>query len=497
MTTRTERYEILETVQEGQFATSYRAKDRVLDRLVLLKVLSPRTATDHDLVQRFRREALLQARLKHPNIVTVYDFGAEDDFYIASEYIEGRALDRLLKEKGRLSLAELAPIASAVARALEYAHERGVVHRDLKPANIMIAHSGEAKLTDFGLAFCRDMGQLTQEGCVIGTPAYMSPEQSRGRRTDARTDIFSLGVVIYEALSGTNPFSADSIADSMSLVLNKEPEPLSELAPEVPDEVSGLVSRMLAKEPDSRPHDLGEVRRVFSTVVSGTDVSRQRMTRQVLVPSLVLVAAAAAAAALLDLRHKPQSLGAYRGPGAVSIAVPDSSSTAPESTKPQSPAGEGRPAATDSQRPAPPARAPAFCRTRISVSPWAEVSINGRSFGVTPFAEPLLLPLGRHVIELKNPYYPVLSKTVDISDSACTLSFDLNREFALLDIRVQPWAVVSIDGEPVDTTPLDRPVPVTLGRHSITLFHPELGTVEKGITADTAGRYRLVYDLTR
>ncbi|MBN2465324.1 serine/threonine protein kinase, partial [candidate division WOR-3 bacterium] len=261
---RTDRYQIVETIQEGMAAVTYKAHDRVLDRTVLLKVLHTRLAADVDLVQRFRREALLQARLKHPGVVTVYDFGTEDDFYIASEFVEGRTLDKLLAEKGRLRVDELAPILQAVARALAYAHAQGVIHRDLKPANIMIADSGDVKLTDFGLACARDFGELTQEGCVIGTPSYMSPEQARGLKVGPATDIFALGVVVYQALSGVNPFAAPSYAEALSLVLNHRPRPLSEVVAGLPPGLGEFVGRMIAKSAAERPGSAEELTGLLS-----------------------------------------------------------------------------------------------------------------------------------------------------------------------------------------------------------------------------------------
>ncbi len=495
MTKREERYEIIATLQEGQFATSYKAKDRLLARLVLLKVLHLRTLADQELVQRFRREALLQARLKHPNIVTIYDFGEEDDFYIASEFIDGEALDKILVRRKQLSLAELSPLIVDICRALDYAHAQGVVHRDLKPANVIVTTSGEGKLADFGLAFCRDLGQLTQEGCVIGTPAYMSPEQSRGKRTDERTDIFSLGVIIYEALSGQNPFAADSVAESLTLVLTKEPLPLVELVPEVPPAVSDLVMRMLSKDPGKRPKSAKEVGEVFQALAEGKVAHVvSALARQVLSFALVLLLIAAAAAALLPLRPRRGSLQVL-ALAAESVFLASVSETA----------AVVLPADTDKAHSLAPFQTQEgavslrrrFCLTRIVVSPWAEVKIDGQSFGVTPFTEPLMLPLGEHVLELNNPYYPTLTRTVTLTESVCSIVIDLAREFALLDIRVIPWAVVFVDGVLIDTTPLDRPIPVRLGRHTIALHHPELGRVDKEITADTAGRYKLVYDLTR
>ncbi len=493
MSTRAERYEVIATIQDGQFATSYKARDRVLDRLVLLKVLHPEQAIDVDLVQRFRREALLQARLKHPNIVTVYDFGSADDFYIASEYVEGVALDRLLSDKHRLSLKELTPIIRDVCRALDYAHKQGVVHRDLKPANIIITPDGHAKLTDFGLAFCRDLGPITQEGCIVGTPAYMSPEQTRGQRTDYRTDIFSLGIVIYEALTGTNPFAAPSFADSMSLVLGFEPKPLAEVLPGLPVGLSDTVELMLAKNPADRPQDLTGLCSALDLTTSGS--SLRPLLSSVLVPALILLALAATEAALLPLKPRGslQPVAPLPSQNAAWSQVAVSVEDVPATDSSVFPIENQGPRIQNNV----PDAAPRFCWVRINVSPWADVSIDELPVGTTPIPRPFKLTHGRHTIQLTNPYYPTLTKVIQLTDSACTLIFDLEKEFAFLDVRVLPWAVLAIDGQFVDTTPLGRPVPVDLGTHTLTLAHPELGSVTKTVITDTAGLYRLIFDLTQ
>ncbi len=505
---RTERYRVLETIQEGMAAVTYKAHDRVLDRTVLLKVLHARLAADTDLVQRFRREALLQARLKHPSIVTVYDFGTEDDFYIASEFIEGRTLEALLKEKGRLTLAELVPILRRVVRALAYAHGQGVVHRDLKPANIMVSDSGEVKLTDFGLACARDLGDLTQEGCVIGTPSYMSPEQARGLKVDASTDIFALGIIIYQALSGANPFAAATCADALSRVLNHLPRPLSEVATGLPPGLSEFVERMLAKSAVERPGSTEELVRLFSA--PATTARQVRRRRRAVLAAVLAPAIMAAVVVPLVLVHahrpseRPRAVEAAWNPvldtsqtttsvlPSAGIPVPEPSLDTPRTAADTAPpvSGTGIPESSAPQA------LPEECRLRLVVTPWAYVAIDGRMLGTTPLtSEPVLSP-GRHVITLRHPNYPEVTRTVELSRPNCTLAFNLDREVAELDIRVTPWAVVAIDGQVVDTTPMDRPLRVVLGDHRITLTHPELGVRRESVRVDSARVYRLTYDLS-
>jgi serine/threonine-protein kinase len=502
---RTERYEVLETIQVGTVAVTYKAHDRVLDRRVLLKVLLPRLAADSDLVQRFRREALLQARLKHPGIVTVYDSGTGDDFYIASEFVEGRTLEKLLAEKGRLTPTELAPIVTAVAQALDYAHQHGVIHRDLKPANIMIAGSGEVKLADFGLACARDLGGLTQEGAVIGTPSYMSPEQARGQKVDSRTDILALGIVVYQALSGTNPFAGATYADALSLILNHEPQPLSELVGGLPAGLSELVGRMLAKDPAARPDSTDELVRLLSaeglqpTADSRPRTAHGRRHRRygLWLAACGLLIAVVAGVVLARARH----VNGAAVPAAADTAPPRVDSVAMQPAAPMEEMGQGikesrnEGSGTGIVVPSNPGILPSECRLRITVVPWAEVLLDGRSLGATPLSsEPVVTP-GRHVVTLRNPYYPEVTRTVTLEQPTCTLAFNLDREVAQVYISVTPWAVVAIDGRVVDTTPMDRPIPVALGSHMITLTHPELGVRRDSIRTDSPRVYRVSYDM--
>ncbi len=492
--TRSERYEIIEKVQHGAVAETFKARDRVLDRLVLLKVLHPRLAADSDLVQRFRREALLQARLKHPNIVTVYDFGSEQDFYIASEFIEGGTLADLLRRQGRLTVDELRPVVLAVVAALRYAHSQGVVHRDLKPANILIPDKGDVRLADFGLAFCREMDQLTQEGCVIGTPAYMSPAQARGQPTDRRADMFSLGVVIYEALSGTNPFQAPSHAEALSRVLNLDPPPLQQVAPGTDPAISSLVARMLVKDRDAREDSLDAVAAAFCGTAAAPERSR-------LNPFLLPIATAAVLSALgifagIKLLNRRDALLVPAAPDSGLVAVSHVLAESVVAPRPASASARpGPPAAPSTSRtlePSPPETPePSRSVVHISVLPWAEVSVDGRSLGITPLAEPVALTPGPHRLRLRNPYYPELEKTITVSGRTYELAVDLGREFALLDITVAPWGVVAIDGEVVDTTPLRQPIPVLPGTHSIRVEHPDLGIRLQTIRADSPSTYRL------
>jgi eukaryotic-like serine/threonine-protein kinase len=257
------RYEIREKIGSGGMGEVYLAHDTQLDRKVALKVLLPEFSKDEERVQRFKLEARAASALNHPNIITIHEVGeADDSLYIATEYVDGQTLREKIT-KGNLSVAESVRIAEQVADAIAAAHEAHVVHRDIKPENIMIRRDGYAKILDFGLAkptLKHTPGTEeatirmveTQAGLVMGSVRYMSPEQARGKKTDERTDVWSLGVVLYEMITGKNPFEGETVSDSLAAVIHVEPEPLDKFVQGPPAELQEIIDRAICKDAANR-----------------------------------------------------------------------------------------------------------------------------------------------------------------------------------------------------------------------------------------------------
>jgi len=247
------RYSILDTIGEGGMATVYRARDGFLQRTVAIKVLRPQYASDAEFRERFRREAQSAAALSHPNIVNVYDVGREDGSnYIVMECVDGRTLNDIIVSEGRLSVDRTADYSAQILEALDHAHANGVIHRDIKPHNILITRDGRVKVTDFGIARAVSASALTETGRVIGTVNYTSPEQARGAPATAESDIYSLGVVMYEMLTGRLPFAGDTPVAVALKHVQEDPVPISLLNPSVPPEFERVVMRALAKNPEDR-----------------------------------------------------------------------------------------------------------------------------------------------------------------------------------------------------------------------------------------------------
>ena len=249
------RYEVLVRLGEGAMGTVYKAHDPLLDRLVAIKTVNLNLPKE-DLAEyeaRFYQEAKAAGGLSHPNIVVIYDIGKTDRLaYMAMEYLEGRELRSILSERGCLALDEAVNIAAQVAEGLTYAHGRGVIHRDIKPTNIMLNRDGIAKITDFGIARMRSSELKTMTGMILGSPRYMSPEQVAGKRADQRSDIFSLGVVLYEMLTGQAPFQADTVHGVMYQTMNATAPAPSSIKAGLPKILDYIVAKALAKVPEAR-----------------------------------------------------------------------------------------------------------------------------------------------------------------------------------------------------------------------------------------------------
>lgn len=250
------RYELHRRIARGGMADVFLARDQLLDRPVAVKVLFPEFATDPSFVERFRREAQSAANLNHPNIVSVYDWGQEQGtYFIVMEYIDGRSLADILRSEGPLHPQRAAEVASDIAAALGFAHRNGVVHRDVKPGNVLISPTGQVKVADFGIA--RALGadpesNLTQAGSVMGTATYFAPEQAQGLPLDPRSDLYSLGVVLYEMVTGRPPFSGESPVAIAYKHVQERPAPPRHLNTNVPTDLEAVILKLLAKNPQAR-----------------------------------------------------------------------------------------------------------------------------------------------------------------------------------------------------------------------------------------------------
>lgn len=273
-----ERYVLGPVLGHGGMATVHEARDLVLDRPVAVKVLSPPFDRDRGFVERFRREASSVARLNHPNVVAVYDSGSDGErHFIVTELVDGETLAAAISRDGTPSVEASVDVARQIARALAAAHDAGVVHRDVKPGNVMLTVDGRVKVVDFGIAKAAGAGTLTLSGALLGSAPYLSPEQARGDPVDERTDLYSLGCVLYEMLTGRPPFLGDSPVATLYQHANEPPEPPSSVRP-VPAGLEGIVMRCLEKRPERRFGSAAELDRALGAADVSTAVGTEEPT---------------------------------------------------------------------------------------------------------------------------------------------------------------------------------------------------------------------------
>jgi len=332
-------YSVIDVLGQGGMSVVYRARHLMTDQEVALKILPPELAANSQVKSRFMEEARALAQLDHPNIVHLYNFGQEDGcLVLAMQLVAGQTWERMILDQGRLGWPASVAIAIDVLKALETAHERGIIHRDMKPSNVMVRPDGSALVGDFGIAKMTTSTRLTTTGQTMGTVRYMSPEQVRGQEVDARTDIYSLSVTLYESMCGDTPFDGDSHYDIMASHLNDDAPPMADHGAEVPAALERLVMAGLAKDPAKRPASAREMRRQLAEILAkvpvmsegpaGSATGRARRARFGSRPLLWLLlgglalGAGGVAALLVARGGRGSERGPARAPAPAAIAAP-------------------------------------------------------------------------------------------------------------------------------------------------------------------------------
>lgn len=270
-----DRYEIIKTIGEGGMANVYLANDTILDRKVAIKVLRGDLSNDEKFIRRFKREALSVSNLSHPNIVEVYDVGEEDgNYYIVMEYIEGKTLKQLLQKRGALTLNEVIDIMTQLTDGLAHAHEAYIIHRDIKPQNIMIEDNGLVKITDFGIAMALNSTQLTQTNSVMGSVHYLPPEQANGKGSTVKSDIYSLGILMYELLTGSVPFKGDTAVEIALKHMKEKIPSIRKQNPTIPQSVENIVLKAIAKNPKNRYDNVRDMYKDLQTALQRDNEKR-------------------------------------------------------------------------------------------------------------------------------------------------------------------------------------------------------------------------------
>ncbi len=420
-----EGFRVIEEIGSGALSTVYRAVEAPLGRTVALKVLKSTIAPTSSFAAQFEREAKILAELCHPNIGLLHRFGRDEArMYLVLEFIEGHSLAELLKKHPTVPPDAVAAIGSFVARGLAHAHDRGIVHRDIKPANVLISSRGDVKIFDFGIASrvhddaaasasgadaLAPAPRRIEDGAAFGTPAYMSPEQILGESVDARSDVFSLGIVLYQMLCGARPFERGDETDARppALRIRRDPPvPLSRRAPEVPPALERIVMRAIEKLPVDRfqsaevmAEQLGDI------VTTRTGPRAERVVVQALEHAGLVATQEAAAGAPPAQRRRASVRRAVAGLGFLGVVAAGGGAAIQAAATHD---GEGAGASPLELTPA----APGFLR--VLAAPWAEVWVDGQRIDVTPFARAIPLSPGVHYVTLVHPSAPVEKRTITV-----------------------------------------------------------------------------------
>src|SRR6266571_2664342 len=252
-------YKIVDKLGEGGMGAVFKGVDLMLEREVAIKMLRPELASQANVVERFRSEAVTLAKLNHPNVATLHSFFRQgNDFFMVMEFVRGETLDAVIKRQGAMPCDRAVELFCHALEGIDHAHKMGIVHRDIKPANMMLTELGSIKVMDFGIARVLGTDRMTRAGHLIGTVEYMSPEQVRGEETDARSDIYSLGILLYEMLTGRVPFNSSSEYELMRSHIEEAPKPPGTFAPQIPVIVEQAIMRALAKKPEARQRSANE-----------------------------------------------------------------------------------------------------------------------------------------------------------------------------------------------------------------------------------------------
>lgn len=504
-------FKLEQKLNESGTTIVYKAFDESLHRHVLLKVLHKHLSNDPDLRERFMREARACAALHSEHIAQVYDLTEIDGApAIVMEFVHGRSLKDVIAEGSQNTVDFARKAALHVLRGLALAHERGIIHRDIKPGNILVSDQNVVKVTDFGLAYVAMSPTVTMEGMVLGTPAYMAPEQVRGDEIDARTDLFALGVTLVEIISGERIFEGSTYSECMKKVLAFKADDVKRFDPKSTPEFTVFLQRLLHPKKEERFSSAREALNALDgkrpsafvrPIKAASSAGRMPLSIAAVVTVLLIVFGwmqygQQPAEEPLSVKDPVQKEN--HDTSNLSLRSPESEpvrsvrnenvSSAPEksiSTIPASPSGIVT-AAKDS------------AKIFVTSTPWAKVYVNNLFIGETPMAKPVYLATGSHSVMFTNPAFDPIVKTITVAGSGeQTVNGNFLEQTGYVRINVKPWGEVYVDEQYKDTTPLSKPMMLSAGRHSFRFKNGSYADILKEVVVIAKDTVQLNVDFTK
>ena len=483
-------YIIEETISVNGLSSVYIARHKTLGRKTLLKVYQGR---EQSVIDRFEREAKIAADLNSDAIVQIYDYGESDGkFFISIEYIDGQNFTEFLAS-AKPDFDTILDFCFQIASATAVLHRKGYIHRDLKPDNILVSSENKIKLTDFGITLHDSLSRVTSDGALLGTPLYMSPEQINNLDLTAASDVFSLGIIFYQAASGVHPFKAPQFAQVFSRILSETPKPLREINPEIPEWFSDMVMNMLKKDMGRRTGTAVEVVKIMaaneSRFIEKTTIPVESKNKNfgsyaIFVLFIVILVSTfyvykndfftepyppAPVDSVLDSTQTPLPKTAEEQDSSVQVPQQKPVKTPPVTHTEPNPVIE-----KNSNLPT---------ELIIKTFPWCNVYLNYELIDKTPMTKAVQLEPGKYLLSLQNPSYPSFSDSIEIKAHEQNIfTYDLENNFMRFRIQVTPWGRIYIDGKYIGTTPLTKPLYLTKEDHILEIqndfYKPHLDTLK-------------------
>ena len=516
-TTLFDKYEILSCLKKDAYSSVYLARHIHLHKKIILKTLNTKEITDQVVLARFKREAKILTGLDHPNIIKVLDCGIHGDFFFISfEYFASQTLQEMIR-KGQLANVLFLKLLGQLASGLSYAHENHIIHRDLKPENILVNDDSILKIADFGLAFVLDENNLTNKSSIVGTPSYMSPEQIRGEKLTPQSDLFSIGIVVFEMLMHYNPFTGKNLNETLNNIQSKELDELLNKAEAIPDEFKPLLHQLLQRD---RKNRITAAKDIFSFIPilenitvppeHGAKSAEQTIPKfWLFVPMILLFTVIVLWLTKINLTEKP--ILSITPPLSVRyqtenpllnvVAAIDKDSLLPFQSLPEQKDTFIERAIASKNQPESPNQNKIKTDTSllpgilaIQCLPWADVYIDFQKVDTTPLNENLKLASGEYLLTLRHPDYPDFSQNIIIEpEIKKTVRVNLDTLMGYLDCQIYPWGDIWIDGKFVDQTPLRKPIVLKPGHYALAIQNPNFSNVQTEIliTRNDTLRYAL------